>query len=195
MDQGVAALAGAVIGGAAAALAAVIAGRSARHQARSQERMWRNQTRREIYTSFYAALDSAVDAAWPVSQQAYSVLMRAELGRDEALQQIAEESTPERQEERNEALRRIEALHPLSVTVSFEGPSSVRDIATELPPALRGYVSSCVQVAAPRDGQPPAQEHLSQISAHLSSSRNRLVELANRFLSETTRVLDGETAP
>ncbi|MFF8191899.1 hypothetical protein ACF05L_13845 [Streptomyces bobili] len=195
MDQGVAALAGAAIGGAAAALAAVIAGRAARHQARSQERIWRNETRREIYTTYYAALHAAIGASHAMAMQAIGVVLRAGSGRDAGLAQIEQERSPERQQERDEAGRLVAELTSLHARVVFEGPSSVREVAKELVQTVHHDHAFCLAIVVPHDGEPPAHEYLSAIREQLASTEDRLSELAERFLTETTRVLDGEIAP
>lgn len=194
MDQGLAALIGAAIGGAAASLAAVIAGKAARHQARSQERMWRNEARREIYTAYYAALDAAVATFHGMSMQAQGVVSAASSGRAAGLDQIERERAPGRQQERDEAERLMSALAPLQARVVFEGPSSVRDTARELTETFRAHFSFCSAIVMPPDGEPPAEEYLSAIRERIGSTEDRLHELAKRFLTETTCVLDGETA-
>ncbi|MER5302151.1 hypothetical protein ABT039_22210 [Streptomyces lasiicapitis] len=196
MDQGLAALAGAGIGGTAAAAAAVIAARAIRHQAQNQVQLWRSQTRREVYLAFHIAIECAVDEAWAVQGQATRVLHDAELrGREQALQQIAQNQAPERREERNKINQRLTELHGLYVTLEFEGPASVREVAGDLLTEVKHYIFQCLRVAVPDTGEPPAPERATKISADLQSSLQRIPKLYDRFLRESARVLDGKATP
>ncbi|WP_405592317.1 hypothetical protein [Streptomyces sp. NBC_01092] len=191
VDQGVAALVGAAIGGATATLAALIAGRASRQQARAQHHLWRSQTRREVYTAYAAALDAAVDAIDPVRGQATKLLV-AYLRPAGAVESVVLELADDaRAEERRQARELVDALRPFGAKAAVEGPEPVRAEVRRLTRHVGSYLDSCLatveSAAAFTDEalRSMAQETMNQSQQAVRRSRET-------FFEEVTHALKSE---
>ncbi|MEV0937758.1 hypothetical protein ACIBMX_48640 [Streptomyces phaeochromogenes] len=190
VDQGVAALVGAAIGGATATLAALIAGRASRQQARAQHHLWRSQTRREVYTAYAAALDAAVDAIDSVRKQATQLLV-AHL-RPGAVESVALELAGEaRAEERRRAQELVDALRPFGAKAAVEGPESVRAVVRGLTRDVGSYLASCL--ATVESAAAFTDEALRSLAQETMNQSQQAVKLSREsFFQEVTHALKSE---
>jgi gas vesicle protein len=191
MDQGVAALVGAAIGGATATLAALIAGRASRQQARAQHHLWRSQTRREVYTAYAAALDAALEAIDPVRKQATKLLV-AHLRPPGAVQSVALELAGEaRSEERRKARELVDALRPFSAQAAVEGPEPVRAAVRRLTRDVGSYLASCT--ATVESATAFADEALRSLAQETMNEGQQAAKLSREaFFQEVTHALNSE---
>ncbi|MEV4333566.1 hypothetical protein AB0K02_23995 [Streptomyces sp. NPDC049597] len=194
MDQGIAALAGAAIGGATATLAALIISRATRHQARAQHHLWRSQTRREVYTAYAAALDAALDAIAPVRMQATKLLV-AYLRPTGAVESVAlEQSGEARTEERRRARELVAALRPFSAKAAVEGPEPLREAVRKLTRNTGAYLSSCM--ATLESSSALTDEALRTLAQETMEEAHRAVDRSRKaFFEEVSNALESKPGP
>ncbi|MCV2464705.1 hypothetical protein OEB94_36130 [Streptomyces sp. ICN988] len=191
MDQGVAALLGAAIGGATATLAALIASRASRQQARAQHHLWRSQSRREVYTAYTAALDAALDAIDPVRTQATKLLV-AYLRPAGAVESVVLEQAGEaRAEERRRAQEFVDALRPFGAQAALEGPESVRAAVRSLTRDVGTWLASCL--ATVESATAFTDEALRVLAQETMNEAQQAVKFSREaFFLEVTKALKSE---
>lgn len=189
VDQGLAALIGAGVGGATATLAALIANHASRHQTRAQHKLWRAQARREVYAAYTTAFDAALSAIDLVEVQASKRLvsygMASEAERAAVAQELAD---PRKARERARAQELLELLRPFMASAAIEGPESVRRAVATLTMTADLHLAALLKVAEDREMEEDQMRTF--MRDFLSESRETMNQNREEFFSQVRNALD-----